>query len=161
MKRLFVAVAITGAFISCNNASTNKTVETKDTTTVVTDHTVTTPADSGVTDMHHAENAIDYIGTYAGTVPCASCEGIEMNLDLKADKTFTLKETYKGGKEEGKFDSKGTYNVTGNIVALKFDGKDADRNVKFHVGEGQLFMLDADGKKVEGTLANNYILQKK
>ena len=51
--------------------------------------------------------------------------------------------------------------MKGNIATLKFDGKDADRSLKFHVGENQLFMLDADDKRIEGELANNYVLIKK
>ena len=33
-------------------------------------------------------------GSFAGTIPCASCPGIEMLLDLNEDGTFTLESTY-------------------------------------------------------------------
>lgn len=123
--------------------------------------TVTVDTTGPVPDHHTAATALDYEGIYEGTVPCASCEGIEVTLVLNEDNTFTLKEVYKGGKEGGTFNSKGAYTVDGNIAKLQFAGKDADRNMAFHVGENQLFMLDANGKKAEGDLAKNYTLSKK
>lgn len=156
MKQLLLFSATFLVLASCNNNET-KEAKNADTTTIVAPAHEAAP----VPDMHNAENALDYEGTYSGTVPCASCEGIVTTATLNKDKTFTLKEEYKGGKEPGTFDAKGTYEVKGNIATLKFTGKDADRTLKFHVGENQLFMLDANDKIIEGELAKNYILTKK
>lgn len=151
-------MSLAAVFTACNSADSSKTTDAIDSTTVAV---TPAPDTAQVPDMHNAENAIDYHGTYTGTVPCASCEGIETTVNLNADKTFTLKEVYKGGKEAGTFDAKGTYEVKGDIATLKFSGADADRSMAFHVGENQIFMLDADNKRIEGDLAKNYTLTKK
>lgn len=162
MKQIFWAMAAVAVFTACNNAEEAKTTNA-DSSTVVVEPTPVTVDTTTVKDPgnHTAENSLDYEGAYTGTVPCASCEGIETTINLNKDKTFTLNEVYKGGKEGGTFDAKGTYEVNGNIATLKFDGADADRKMAFHVGENQLFMLDANGKIVEGDLAKNYTLTKK
>lgn len=151
MKKLFLFTLTVACFTACNTETTNHNEAENETVTI------TAPA---VPDGHSAENALDYEGTYLGTVPCASCEGIVTAVTLNKDKSFLLSEEYKGGKEPGTFDSKGTYEINGNIATLKFTGEDANRVVKFHVGENQLFMLDANDKIVEGDLAKNYILTK-
>jgi uncharacterized lipoprotein NlpE involved in copper resistance len=45
---------------------------------------------AGVPDMHNAENALDYQGTYKGVFPAADCPGIEIELTLHNDNTYTM-----------------------------------------------------------------------
>ena len=47
-------------------------------------------ASAAVPDMHNAQNALDWNGTYQGLLPCASCEGIATELVLNDDGTYRL-----------------------------------------------------------------------
>ena len=77
-------------------------------------------ASAAVPDMHNAQNALDWNGTYQGLLPCASCEGIATELVLNNDGTYSLTEDYQGGKEAlketvtGKF----TWLPGGSVVQL-------------------------------------------
>src|SRR6187431_1282003 len=41
-------------------------------------------------DSHNSMNSVDWVGTYRGVLPCASCEGIETELTLNKNKTYDL-----------------------------------------------------------------------
>lgn len=115
-------------------------------------------ASAAVPDMHNAQNALDWPGSYKGTLPCASCEGIDTELVLKDDGSYQLTEDYKGGKEalketvSGKF----TWLPGGSVVQLDAA---ADQR-QYFVAEGEIRHLDADGKEVTGELAEHYVLKK-
>ncbi|MDO6708771.1 copper resistance protein NlpE [Photobacterium sp. 1_MG-2023] len=108
---------------------------------------------------HNARNSLDWNGTYAGTIPCADCAGIETVLVLGMDGTFELTETYLGYEEDGQFRHQGafTWNDAGNTITLTNDSGD---DIQFFVGENQLFRLDREGKRITGNLADMYVLQK-
>lgn len=102
----------------------------------------------------NSRNALDWPGIYQGTLPCASCEGLLVQLTLMADGQYTLSTEYLGKgnaplKEHGQF----MWNPSGSVVQL-------DNNQQFQVGENQLFMLDVQGRKITGALADNYRLIK-
>ncbi len=108
--------------------------------------------------QHTSQNSLDWAGTYTGTIPCADCPGIETTLTLNYDNTFRLTSVYQERDvapfvEEGHFE----WNTDGNTILLK-NGKTNAR--QFRVGENKVFMLKSDGKKVEGNLADMYILNK-
>ena len=42
-----------------------------------------TPAANAADDGHNAENALDYTGTYEGTIPAADCPGINVSVELQ------------------------------------------------------------------------------
>lgn len=86
--------------------------------------------------------SVDWDGTYAGVVPCASCPGIDMTLELHEDGTYRLAETYQESKdatfvEKGSF----TWDTAGRTITLD----DEDKRV-FFVTEGAVEMVGADGK---------------
>ena len=117
-----------------------------------------TPVDSTVVqvDEHNAKNSLDYIGTYKGFLPCADCEAIETTIALNED-SYIKETVYKGKsnevfKETGKY----TWNEAGNTITLS--GSEAPN--QYFVGEGVLFHLDADGKRIEGDLADSYRLSR-
>lgn len=107
---------------------------------------------------HNSRNSLDYEGTYSGTVPCADCSGIYMEITLNGDR-FEKKMVYQG-KESGEntFETSGTYswNTEGSIITLNDDWTE-----QYQVGESLLFVLDENGKRITGDLAENYILRKK
>lgn len=144
MKKLsLIAVLLTFLAASCQMKQSSTSKSTTET---------------AVNDGHNAQNSLDWSGNYTGTLPCADCEGIETNLSLKQDGSYTLTTTYLG-KDADKFEQKGTFtwNETGNTVIL--DGIE-DGSSQYFVGENYLLHLDLDGNKVTGELAQMYRLTK-
>ena len=107
MKKLFILACVCLLITSCNSNSKN----TNDSAT-----------STETTDMHNAENSLDYDGTYTGTFPAADCSGINMTLTIKKDKTFELISEYID-RQDATFKEYGTYSVEGNIITL-INGED-------------------------------------
>ncbi|MDH6313659.1 putative lipoprotein NlpE involved in copper resistance [Parabacteroides sp. PFB2-10] len=108
-----------------------------------------------VADVHNSRNSLDYEGTYTGTMPCADCSGIEVEITLTGDQ-YTRKRVYLG-KEDNTFEDSGAYrwNDSGNIIILNDDSRD-----QYQVGENSLIALDEKGERITGDLADLYILRK-
>ena len=89
-------------------------------------------------------------------LPCASCEGIETTLILQEDGSYLLTETYKQRQPfTEKTDGRFTWRKPQEIFQLDKAGGER----LYQIGNGQIWALDADGKQVEGELANLYILK--
>ena len=110
-------------------------------------------------DGHTAQNSLDWQGTYSGVLPCADCEGIETELKLNNDQTYSLTNKYLDGKNSSTDTLTGTFIWKGNNVELEREIKDIRPDV-FKVEENQVKQLDLEGKEVTGELANAYILKK-
>ncbi|QFU24199.1 copper resistance protein NlpE [Shewanella eurypsychrophilus] len=112
-----------------------------------------------------SRTSLDWNGTYSGVIPCASCEGISTVLTLELDNSYVLETSYLGEAEPGQktkvFAESGSFewNKTGNTISLMGDASRQSPQ-QFQVGENQLFMLDNEGKRITGSLANNYRLAK-
>ncbi len=108
----------------------------------------------------NSENSLDWNGTYKGTVPCASCEGIEVALTLNKDKTYKLVTNYLGRNDALEQENTGsfTWDETGSIITLE---KVAQGPNQYKVGENRIWQLDMEGKVVTGELAEHYILTKR
>ncbi len=106
---------------------------------------------------HSSRNAVDWAGVYRGMIPCADCEGIEQEITLTQDGKYSLRSRYKGKSQEilretGEFQ----WSNDNSIITLS-----PERNgQRYYVGEGQLLMLDQEGRKIEGDLAALYKLSK-
>ena len=145
MSKYGVLIAVLAfTLMSCTNQSSKNEDATTDDQTVV--------------DMHTSEISLDWAGVYEGTMPCASCEGIETVVELKDDNTFTATYTYMGEDEytvsnEGMF----TWDESGQVVTLV-----AEEDTKqFKVGENHITLLGEDGEVNTGELAEFYVLKKK
>jgi copper homeostasis protein (lipoprotein) len=115
---------------------------------------------SAMGDEHTSKNSLDYAGTYKGITPCADCEGIEVELNIGMDSIYTLNTRYLGKEDSSIITTKGTYTwIDGNTIELSGIAP-TDGPVKYKVGEGMLWQLDLEGNKVEGDLADKYILKK-
>lgn len=127
--------------------------------------TATTPAaettQSQVTPVGDtAEVSLDWNGDYEGVLPCADCEGIKTELELKTDKTYELSEEYLGKSGGKKFEVKGTFAFdTSNPSIIILDQSAESR--KFFVAENELRARDTTGAEITGELADKYILKKK
>ena len=80
-----------------------------------------------------------WTGHYKGILPCADCNGIETELELKSDYSYELSEEYLG-KNNSDFKSKGnfTFDDKTNIVTLDHQGQ----NRKFFVGDNFVELRD-------------------
>lgn len=106
--------------------------------------------------QHSARNSLDWEGLYIGTLPCADCSGIATSLTLNFDGTYEYDQNYLGKGKEGEYKSSGEFiwNSKGDTVTLSKE----DGSLQFFVAENALMMLDVDGNKVEGPMADNYTL---
>ena len=118
--------------------------------------TETAEAGTEMVDMHNAENALDYHGTYKGTLPAADCPGIVTTLTLSADGRYALHMEYL--ERDVAFDEQGAFEVEGNLLVLTPD--DGGQGGCYKVEENRLRMLDGDRKPITGELADHYVLQK-
>jgi uncharacterized lipoprotein NlpE involved in copper resistance len=101
--------------------------------------------------------SLDWDGLYMGTLPCADCEGIETWLTLSKDKSYLLKTKYIGKGDASEQFGKFSWNTAGSTITLA-GIKNAPN--QYLVGEGRLFQLDMDGKRITGNLAEKYELKK-
>ncbi|MCF3111853.1 copper resistance protein NlpE [Niabella sp. CC-SYL272] len=119
-------------------------------------YTLSAPPDSG--KAQHAD-ATTVEGTYSGLLPCASCEGIETAITLYADRSFLMKEIYKGEQPDS-FINKGKYEIKDQVLYLKIDGAGVERPVMYTVTPNALTQLDMNGKEIQGSFAGHYRLIK-
>lgn len=114
--------------------------------------TITTYVDT----THTSQNSLDWQGSYEGTLPCADCPGITVTVTLKDEGVFTYQADYLERDlvvaDSGAF----TWRDNGSVAHLNSMNVD----VRFQVGENQLFYLDENGERVSGELAESYILKK-
>ncbi len=104
----------------------------------------------------NSQTSLDWQGMYTGILPCADCEGIRTELQLKQDFTYEMGLKYLGKSDEvirsnGKF----AWNTSGSAITLN-----GDNTQQFIVGENKLIKLDINGKAIDSKLVNNYQLMK-
>ncbi len=100
----------------------------------------------------------DYYGTYTGTLPCADCEGMDIEIQLNKDHTFVKKTTYLG-KGDRTFEVKGNFSWFGAKNTITLEGI-TDAPDKYLVSEGMLTQLDMNGNVITGNLSEKYLLKK-
>lgn len=151
MKKLALSSMATAILLATacqsNTGSDKQTQDTLSTSTVNEVYRDTT---------HTSQNSLDWQGTYEGITPCADCPGIKTIVELKPDETFTYQATYLERDfslaDSGKF----MWHDNGGVVHIQ--GNETD--MKFKVGENQLFQLDQSGQQITGDLAEHYVLKK-
>lgn len=145
-SKIAVIVMVFSVFFACQQKETEQKNAQKD------------MIKSNGIDGHNAKNSLDYVGTYKGILPCADCEGLETTVVVNENNTYCVKTKYLG-KGDKVFEKKGTFswNKSGNTIILS----DMENAPKFYfVGENTLTQLDMEGKKITGSLAEEYILSK-
>ncbi|MVW69920.1 copper resistance protein NlpE [Bordetella sp. 15P40C-2] len=105
---------------------------------------------------HNARTALDWAGTYRGVLPCADCEGIDTVVTLEDDGSYQTIAKYLGkrnavSEERGRFG----WNAAGNTVTLG-----QREPVQYFVAENRLIRLATDGSRINGPLADSYVLTK-
>ncbi|MGG5577876.1 copper resistance protein NlpE [Myroides sp. C15-4] len=108
----------------------------------------------------NAKTALDWAGTYAGTIPCADCEGIEQTLEIKADGTYKETSKYQGVGKGETFTEEGKYEWDAAGDKLTLTSKEGEVSY-VAVHEGSVLLLDKEGNEITGSLAEMYRLKKK
>jgi copper homeostasis protein (lipoprotein) len=115
-------------------------------------------ADASAATVHNSANSLDWAGTYVGVMPCADCPGIDSIVQLRTNGTFVLSQKYldrelSARRSAGRF----TWDAAGRNVTLDAPGGP----LRFQVGENQLWLLDREGRRIEGPNADAYVLRKR
>lgn len=160
MKKLLLTATLSTlvlALTACSKPTQDEQVLTPETQSAeqIT-HTTPTESASSLPVADGAATSLDWSGEYEGIFPCASCEGIEVELQLNPDKTYELTQDYMG-EADNKSEVKGTFSFDAtnpSIITLDANAE----NRKFFIGENFVEALDSDGKKIESKL--NYKLTK-
>lgn len=106
-----------------------------------------------VTDVHNAQNSLDWPGSYFGVLPCASCPGIITLITINDNDTFDKTTEYIDSEDTPQtVRGKLTWSDDKNIIMLDDE--------YYRVGENELVRLDADKQPVTGVLAKEYVLTK-
>ena len=113
---------------------------------------------NAVSISHNAKNSLDYIGTYKGILPCADCDGLETEIAINENTTFSIKTKYQG-KGNKIFIRKGhfAWNKNGNSIILTDISNGFNQ---YLVVKNKLILLDSSGKKMADNLADEYVLSK-
>lgn len=151
MKKFGLLIALFAfALISCTSKSGNQFDKDR----------ADAPKDQSIIDPYAAQESLDWVGVYEGTLPCADCDGIETSIQLNENYTYVATYTYIGKpKDEKAFSYKGTFTFDGlgSTITLESDTETS----QYRVGENELILLDAEGDVNVGKLAHMYILKKK
>jgi heat shock protein HslJ len=104
------------------------------------------------------KNSSDWEGTYTGLLPCAECEGIQVQITLLSGNTYKMCYQYQGKEPleetyEGTFQSEGDLIILGNLDKSAFP-------VYYKIGENRITQLDTKGDEITSELAENYVLVK-
>ena len=119
----------------------------------------TQPPDARATpaDRHTSRDALDWQGTYEGTLPCADCPGIRVRLTLMQDGRYE-KQTQYLDREPRPETVTGTFNWESDGGTIRLDA--AGDSQRYFVGENQVTLLYRDGTRPTGALAPHYVLRK-
>ncbi len=112
-------------------------------------------------NAHSSRNSIDWAGTYRGVLPCADCDGVQMELSITKKSTYELKKRYEGSSteiitESGNF----RWLPEGNVITI-YSGNSSNEYTHFLVGENKLVKLDRDANPIKNEFSQMYVLKKK
>ncbi|MHB1321689.1 MAG: copper resistance protein NlpE [Acidithiobacillus ferrivorans] len=118
--------------------------------------TTRTPAPKpGTAHTRHA--TLDWVGTYAGVLPCADCPGVREVITLNKDHAYEITTQYVDRGDQ-LFRRGNVFSwVDGNTIRL--EGVGAGPKL-YRVGENRLTQLGRDGKVITGPRAARFILKK-
>jgi len=111
-----------------------------------------TMAEPGVQPPGGDADARALAGTYAGTLPCADCPGIDETLVLSADGGFVLTDTYRERPGSANV-VQGSWSLEDGGTRIRLDPGSKDATDKLYEVDGDgLRILDGDGKRLGGKL---------
>ncbi|MEA4918666.1 copper resistance protein NlpE [Proteiniphilum sp.] len=150
MKKNVILICFALVALSACNTGTNRSNNARVNGTEVAD-----PA-------HNSRNSLDWAGVYTGTLPCADCEGIDVEIRLNEDLTYERVMIYRG-KGDNRLSDSGRFewDENGSKIKLIDSTSPGSANNWFQVGENKLFVLDTEGNRIESSLPpETYIFEK-
>ncbi|MGL4520273.1 MAG: copper resistance protein NlpE N-terminal domain-containing protein [Phocaeicola sp.] len=109
--------------------------------------------DSIHSDLHTAENSLDYWGTYKGSLPTTGSTALEITLILHKEKNFELIQNQL--EPTHTLTDQGSYHVSGNLLTLQGESTNY-----YRIGENRLIKLGADKEPITDSQSQPYILTK-
>ena len=160
MKKAHYLIVLTLLFSACQSKKNESaTLDTNKSQT--TDTTLITAIDTSQAQQKAP------LEKYTGTIPCADCSGIKMELTIDVDNIYQLKETYLGKGDEKPIESIGKINtergfekdIDATLYILNYDKPGKERYfVRLTDQPGLIHMLGLDKKLIQSKL--NYTLRK-
>ena len=152
IRWMFAAIALTGAFTlaGCNGTQPNA-ADVTETSSVVREAAPAQTADAPVAEVRRE------VGTYSGLLPAADCEGIRTTLYVRADGTYTRISEYIGLDT---FEEAGTWTTDSKGLTRMTPANAGDRTWLAEFADTHVHLLDGDGNRVQGPLAEHYVLKK-
>jgi copper homeostasis protein (lipoprotein) len=97
-----------------------------------------------------------FAGTFAGTLPCADCPGIDTHIVLAADGTYAITESYQE-RSAPELKGDGTWTVEENNQRLRLDPNSKSDNDRLFaiLSNDEIRQLDMEGKPIESSLPYN------
>ena len=109
-------------------------------------------------DGHNSRNSLDWAGVYQGTLPCDQFEGIQSSITLLSMGKFARSIQYHGDNIQSQSDQGNIeWNEAGSNITLI---SESGARQSYQVGENVLYHLDENGNRMEGDLAEKYLLIK-
>ena len=99
---------------------------------------------------------LDWAGVYAGLIPAADCPGINVQITLRADESYTIVYNYVDRQSTATESGTFSWDEAGNTIILKH----TTFPPYYRVSENHLLQLDMKGKKITGSFADLYVLKK-
>lgn len=173
MKKTFIALACVALLSACTNNHKNDMPVPKGDSpseetsspglvieTIASQVVVPVSEPVGASEVTTVTTAVikNWAGKYAGELPCADCDALKTELKLNPNQTYELKETYLG-KSEKPFITQGKITFDAkkpNIVTLH----QTSGSQQYLLENNQVIALDQEGNRIEGAMANLYILKK-
>ncbi|HKJ42115.1 MAG TPA: copper resistance protein NlpE N-terminal domain-containing protein [Sunxiuqinia sp.] len=97
-------------------------------------------------------------GIYQGVLPCADCPGIDYQLILKNDHTYSEKMIYQNRHVPAILDS-GVYSIKNDTILQLKNNPESTGMRQFVIRDSQLTMLDMNGQLIHSGFADRYILK--
>lgn len=148
MKNLVLCLSLGLFVLSCNQNRSEVSIKDKDHIDVISEEDLESNDDL---------TSFNWEGVYEGVLPCASCPGIETELTLSADNTYTLKTFYQENPDSENIEQ-GKFEWVADSDIIQLDNAD---ETQFKIENQQIRQLNPDGEMIEGNLAEFYVLKKK
>ena len=94
-----------------------------------------------------------FAGTFAGTVPCADCPGIDVTVTLQGDGTYRISNVYQERPDSAwGMDGHWTVEADNTVIRLDPNSKTEADQLFAIQSQDRIVMLDADGQRSDNGL---------
>ncbi|GHU00329.1 hypothetical protein FACS1894186_0620 [Alphaproteobacteria bacterium] len=108
----------------------------------------------------YQELTTGFMGAFSGVLPCADCEGIETQLTLRGDRSFSLTQAYQGKTDAATPETTGgSWEVSGDLTTMRLTDPEGALVAYWRLdNKDSLTRLDMEGKPIDS--AHNYSLRR-